>query len=243
MKTLQIKLAAPLQSYGDEASFSRRTTALFPSKSAIIGMIAAAQGLHREDERISSLNQLAFAVRIDQPGTILSDFQTVEWKKDTRKITYRNYLQDAVFVVAIGSDNGDLITQIQYALHHPRFQLYLGRRSNPIAGVLHTKLTDGETPVEVLKTAHWQASADYQRRNKKSQQKSLEIIADSDLMKKSQQSTNLRTKMVKDYVDSFDQRHRAFSFREIATTTITVLNPYYEDKSDAEETKFDAFNY
>lgn len=42
MKTLTIKLTAPLQAYGNEASFERRTSWPGPSKSAIIGMIAAA---------------------------------------------------------------------------------------------------------------------------------------------------------------------------------------------------------
>lgn len=81
MKTLTIKLSAPLQAYGNEASFERRTSWQAPSKSAVIGMIAAALGLRRDSEQISELNSLAFAVRIDQPGKIMTDFHTVEWKK------------------------------------------------------------------------------------------------------------------------------------------------------------------
>ena len=41
MKTLTIKLTGPLQSYGNEATFSRRTSYHYPSKSAVIGLIAA----------------------------------------------------------------------------------------------------------------------------------------------------------------------------------------------------------
>ena len=77
MKTLTIKLTAPLQAYGNEASFERRTSWPGPSKSAIIGMIAAALGLRRDSEQIGELNSLAFAVRIDQPGKIMTDFHTV----------------------------------------------------------------------------------------------------------------------------------------------------------------------
>lgn len=237
MKTLQIKLTAPLQSYGNEASFARRTSAGYPSKSAVIGMIAAALGYQRDDSRIVTLNKLSYAVRVDQPGTMLTDFQTVEWKKDTRKITYRNYLQDAVFVAAIGSDDGNLIDQIEFALHHPRYQLYLGRRANPIAGVIQSEVTDDKNPVEVLKALDWQASTQYQWRNKRKSQQLLEIIADSNLL------PDKRTDMVKDRVESFDQRDRKFSFREIASTLISVKNPYYQDESDAEETNLDAFNY
>ena len=57
MKTLTIKLTAPLQSYGNEATFERRTTSYYPTKSAVIGMIAAALGYRRTDERILKLNE------------------------------------------------------------------------------------------------------------------------------------------------------------------------------------------
>ena len=92
MKVLTIRLTAPLQSYGGTASFNYRTTALHPSKSAVIGMIAAALGYRRDDSRINKLNQLRYAVRVDQPGTVIQDFQTVEWKKGSgSKLTYRDY--------------------------------------------------------------------------------------------------------------------------------------------------------
>lgn len=81
MKTLTINFNSPLQSYGNEASFSRRTSSDYPSKSAVIGMLAAAMGYRRDDNRITALNDLKFAVRVDQPGRTLTDYQTVEWKK------------------------------------------------------------------------------------------------------------------------------------------------------------------
>ncbi len=68
MKTVTIRLTAPLQSYGDEANFDRRTSYDYPSKSAIVGLIAAALGYRRTDARIQTLNQLDYAVRIDQPA-------------------------------------------------------------------------------------------------------------------------------------------------------------------------------
>ena len=61
MKTLTIKLTAPLQSYGNEATFERRTTNDYPTKSAVIGMVAAALGYRRADARIASLNELQLA--------------------------------------------------------------------------------------------------------------------------------------------------------------------------------------
>ena len=52
MKTLTIRLAGPLQTYGNEATFSRRTSYHYPSKSVVIGLIAAALGYRRNDARI-----------------------------------------------------------------------------------------------------------------------------------------------------------------------------------------------
>jgi len=215
MKTLTIKLTAPLQSYGNEASFTRRTTNDYPTKIAVIGMVAAALGYRRNDERIVALNDLSFAVRIDQVGRNLTDFQTVEWKKDTRKITYRDYIQDAVFVVALGSDESQLIEKINVALHHPHFQLFLGRRSNVPAGPLVTQEFSGANPVAVLEQLPWQANRWYQKRSKNHR---LEIVADASLISDKQSA------MVKDRVVSFDQRDRRYGFRAIARTTVDLTN-------------------
>ncbi|KRO04123.1 CRISPR-associated Cas5 domain protein [Levilactobacillus paucivorans] len=230
MKTLTIKLTAPLQSYGNEASFTRRTTNDYPTKSAVIGMVAAALGYRRNDERIVALNDLRFAVRIDQIGRNLTDFQTVEWKKDTRKITYRDYIQDAVFVVALGSDDSQLIEKINVALHHPHFQLFLGRRSNVPAGVLETQEFPDKTPVAVLEQLPWQANKRYQKRSKS---RRLEIVADANLLSGKQSA------MVKDRVVSFDQRDRRYGFRAIARTTVDLTN--LNSQESEPETTHDAF--
>ncbi|VDG20946.1 type I-E CRISPR-associated protein Cas5/CasD [Lactobacillus sp.] [Lactiplantibacillus mudanjiangensis] len=215
MKILTIKLAAPLQSYGNEATFERRTTARYPTKSAVIGMVAAALGYRRTDSRILALNDLSFAVRIDQAGTVLTDYQTVEWKKNTRKITYREYLQDAKFMVALGSDDDQFIEQIELALKHPKFQLFLGRLSNAPAGVLRLNLFDAESPVTVLKRLKCQAINRYKR-------KTIEIIADADLMPDKPSS------FVKDKVQSFDQRNRRYGFRAVAQTEVSVDKLYLD---------------
>lgn len=222
MKTLTIKLSAPLQAYGNEASFERRTSWQAPSKSAVIGMIAAALGLRRDSEQISELNSLAFAVRIDQPGKIMTDFHTVEWKKDKRKLTYRDYYQDAVYVVAIGSENERCIDQIQYALLHPRFQLYLGRRACPPAGVLQTKCYEMTNPVQVLEQLSWQAEIWYQKKHAKDENYTTSIIADTELLPNANY-----TQTQKDFVKSFSSKDRQFGFRIIAKKRIRLKNPCY----------------
>ncbi|MFB9768755.1 type I-E CRISPR-associated protein Cas5/CasD [Lactiplantibacillus modestisalitolerans] len=216
MKTLTFNLTAPLQSYGNEATFERRTTTTYPSKSAIIGLLAAALGYRRRDERIQTLNALQFAVRIDQAGVSLTDYHVVEWKTATRKVTYRDYLQDARFVVALGSEDEQLLERLQNALTHPRFQLFLGRRANTPAGPLQALIHDGQ-PVDVLTHLKWQAAAWYQRRQRTTI--ALTIMADADLLA-GQAST-----MVKDRMVSFDQRHRQYGFRAMSTTTVELSNP------------------
>lgn len=226
MKTLTIKLTAPLQAYGNEASFERRTSWPAPSKSAVVGMIAAALGMRREDERIKSLNDLAYAVRVDQIGKTMTEFQTVEWKPGNRKLTYRDHYQDAVYVAAVGSEDEELIGKIEYALRHPRFQLYLGRRACPPAGVLQIESFADADPVKVLENMPWQAEKWYQNKQKRKQEFTAEIIADANLLPDA-----TFTQTVKDRVESFDPQDRSFGFRLTAKERISLKNPCYKQDS------------
>ncbi|WP_179394523.1 type I-E CRISPR-associated protein Cas5/CasD [Lacticaseibacillus absianus] len=222
MKTLAIRLTGPLQAYGNEATFTRRTSDDHPSKSAIIGLLGAALGYRREDPRLLTLNQLAFAVRIDQPGEMMTEFQTVEWKPGrASKLSYRDLIQDAVFVVAIGSDDEALIARLADALRHPKFALFLGRRANVPAGVLDVQLIDAQDPVAVLTTWPWQASLWYQKRKRADETIELELYADAQLLEKGP------THLVKDQVESFDQRDRRSSFRSVRTLSVPVTNPVH----------------
>ncbi|MBB1062863.1 type I-E CRISPR-associated protein Cas5/CasD [Limosilactobacillus fastidiosus] len=223
MRTLTIKLAAPLQSYGNEATFSRRTSYHYPSKSAVLGMIAAALGYRRDDPRILQLNRLIIAVRIDQPGRILTDFQTIQYdqKHNKRSLSYKDYLQDAVFITAISGDDQQIMT-IENALHHPKFQLFLGRRVNVPAGPLHTQVFENSDPVSVLKTYPWQAAKWYQRRVHQDYY-SAELITDANLVK------SHFTSFVKDNIGSFDENHRWHVYRSVASIRVKLLNKSYQN--------------
>lgn len=97
MATLLLRLAAPLQSWGSDSKFETRKTDREPTKSGVVGLLAAALGLRRDDtEGLARLNGLRFAVRADQEGSLLVDFHTAK-SRDTSYVTYRHYLQDAVF--------------------------------------------------------------------------------------------------------------------------------------------------
>lgn len=146
MSGLLLRLAGPLQSWGERSAFTPvRETATFPTRSALIGMFAAAQGINRgATASLKKYEQVRLTIRVDRPGTLLEDYHTVGGgfpkertaatsggsHKDAAVITRRQYLTDAVFVVAVTAPDA-LTTQLAAALRRPYWAPYLGRRSCP----------------------------------------------------------------------------------------------------------------
>jgi CRISPR system Cascade subunit CasD len=146
MTGMVLRLAGPLQSWGEHSTFADRDTLRFPTRSGVIGIFAAAQGVRR-GEPLDRYAPLRFTVRVDRPGVHLADFhttggglpreRTVPTADGGRRgegkatiVTRRMYLADAVFTVAVAGPD-DLIRQLTAALRAPRWQPYLGRRSCP----------------------------------------------------------------------------------------------------------------
>ena len=127
MATLLLRLAAPMQSWGIDSKFDTRKTNREPTKSGVIGLLAAALGLRRDaDQALERLNQLRFAVRVDQEGTLLVDFHTAKSEK-TNYVTKRYYLADAIFLVGLESEDRPFLEQLDRALRSPAYPLFLGR--------------------------------------------------------------------------------------------------------------------
>ncbi len=148
MATLMLRLAAPLQAWGSNSKFNIRTTEREPTKSGVIGMIAAAMGIKRNEEStiFKELVNLRFGVRVEKEGILLKDFHMVHEKKDSH-LTERYYLSDAVFLVAIESNDINLLKNIEDAIKNPVYPLFLGRRSCPptlpiVLGIRNNKLID-----------------------------------------------------------------------------------------------------
>src|SRR5690606_26273333 len=96
--TLLLRLVGPMQSWGSRSRFDSRDTNLEPTKSGVLGMIAAALGRHR-NEAITDLAALRFGVRADREGAFDIDFHTVQdvYQSDGGAkpvVTYRHYLAD-----------------------------------------------------------------------------------------------------------------------------------------------------
>ncbi len=137
MKTLLLRISAPLQSWGTQSHFSHRDTGYEPSKSGIIGLLCAALGRPR-DQSIADLRALKMGVRIDRPGVILRDFHTAGidgYYKVSGSIERKNaipseryYLSDALFLVGLEGEAA-LLERLQTALQQPRWFLFFGRKA------------------------------------------------------------------------------------------------------------------
>lgn len=220
MKTILLKFAGPLQSWGTDSKFETRHTDRFPSKSGVLGLVAASFGFERDDdENNQRLNQLDFAVRIDQPGELLHDYHIAQQynTKGVFKRTYvtdRYYLQDAVFSVALGHENRNWIDEIEYALKHPYYQPFLGRRSNPLTADFFIASEDQDT-MSSLEGLDWQAAPWYKRKNKANK---LAIYADADLIEEGPDM------MARDRVISFSQKERKHGFRPMKRKYVPVID-------------------
>lgn len=239
MKTLVLKLSGPMQSWGTSSDFDIRHTDLYPSKSAIVGLLAACLGYKRNDqENLDKLRQIDFALRIDQRGQITKDFQAVKkWEALTGKkandnkysyITDRYYIEDGVFLVAISHQDENYMDQIHESIKRPYFQPYLGRRSYVITKDFIQKYTDKD-PIQALEDHPWQASAWRQRKNKNSSV-DLDLYADSKLLE------NERHHMRRDQVRSFSFENRSFEYRYESKTKARITI-----KDDADHDAFGGF--
>jgi CRISPR system Cascade subunit CasD len=149
MSCLALELTAPLQSWGLTSRAGHRDTAFEPTKSGVVGMLAAALGRQRE-EPVDDLAALRMTVRVDREGEVTEDFQTigVGYSRDPiwpaagiwtaagkglsrfPQVSPRDYLADAAFLVVFEGDP-QLLAQLFAALRSPCFQLALGRRACP----------------------------------------------------------------------------------------------------------------
>lgn len=156
MPTLAIYLDAPMQSWGSSSKFQFRETGVFPTKSALVGILAAACGIDKhapdEAEKLAPLTDLKLTVvKIEKPNiptSRLTDFHTVGGGYDKRAslrekmsipkkasgapfgtvITRRSYLTDAAFVALF---EGDTITlsKLRTALLNPVWGVWFGRKT------------------------------------------------------------------------------------------------------------------
>jgi len=143
MPTLLLRLVGPMQSWGTTSRFDQRDTGKEPSKSGVIGLLAAALGIDRENWiDLEPLTCLSIGVRHDRPGVPKRDYQTAgcaatdtiikadgTQAKDGGVVSDRFYLADAAFLVGLEGGDRSFLEQTHAALRDPVWPLALGRKS------------------------------------------------------------------------------------------------------------------
>lgn len=217
MSVLLLRLAGPLQAWGSASRFARRTTENAPTKSGVLGLLAAAEGRPREAD-LSDLAALRYGVRIDQPGSRIRDFQTAHHfvTDKSMPLSERFYLVDAVFVAAVEGVR-DSIHRLYAAVQDPVYLPYLGRRSCPPAAPVDLGVRDDVELVEALEQTPWQASPWY--RSRRRSQGELTLLVDS-------VPGELPELSLRDEPLSFDPRHRRYGLRGITSRQVAAPNPW-----------------
>ena len=137
MPTLLLRLVGPMQSWGTTSRFDHRDTGKEPSKSGVVGLLAAALGVDRENwTDVEPLARLSMGVRHDRPGVPKRDYQTAKdiisadrTKVHPTAVTTRDYLADAAFLVGFESDDRMLLERTHAAIRDPVWPIALGRKS------------------------------------------------------------------------------------------------------------------
>lgn len=172
MRFLLFTLYAPMGSFGEIAVGERRMSWARPGRSAVLGLIAAAQGIDRTDEAAHQRLEagLHYAVRTDAPGRPFMDYHTAQTPKARRGRTFatrreelesdalntvlstREWRADACFTVALWSRSGHEMDLDHFAacLRHPRHVLYVGRKSAPLGLPLDPAIIEAETFMEAF---------------------------------------------------------------------------------------------
>ncbi|WP_323042535.1 type I-E CRISPR-associated protein Cas5/CasD [Gemmobacter sp.] len=165
---LVFTLAATLAAHGDLAGHERRGTLGWPGRSAILGLLAAARGIRRDDaDGLAALDALRMAVAVHDDGVPLRDYHTVQTvpsaavkRPDSRAdairrvgrainttITHRDYRAGVLYTVAVW---GLPMEPFRDALQRPVFTLYLGRKSCPLSAPPAPVLVQADGPLAAL---------------------------------------------------------------------------------------------
>lgn len=105
---------------GTTSRFDQRDTGKEPSKSGVIGLLAAALGIDRENwTDLKPLTHLSMGVRHDRSGVPKRDYQTAQniisadhSKTHKTAVTMRDYLADAAFLAGLGCGDRTLLENV-----------------------------------------------------------------------------------------------------------------------------------
>lgn len=163
MEALIFQLYGPMASWGGPAVGETRPSSDHPGRAALLGLLAAALGIRREDSagHQALSDSVRFAVKQFSPGRLMRDYHTVQVPGRDKKARYftrkdelsipkdklntvlssREYRQGGMWQVAVllEKSSGWTLDELQVALREPVFTLYLGRKACPPAVPLAPK--------------------------------------------------------------------------------------------------------
>ncbi len=165
---LVFQLYGVLASWGDQAVGGERPSGDHPSRSALLGLLAAGKGIARDQEgkHAELSRQCRFGIKLYSAGQVLRDFHTSQVPPTIKKIKHlhtrrdelgtdnlgtilssREYRQDALAVVALWlEEEGEYtLDDLQSGLTQPHFHLYLGRKSCPLSLPLKSEKISADT--------------------------------------------------------------------------------------------------
>jgi len=173
---LIIKLQGAMQAWGGHTYEDYRPSLIFPTRSAIIGLLGACLGIERED--LAALKALdksfKLTVRANRRKIVqrenstakppismqkITDFHTVQHarKVDGKPrpeaiVSRREYLCDAEFSLALAfTEKADYgLERVKQAIQKPIYTPFLGRRSCPIQSPLFEAVVNAENAQTAL---------------------------------------------------------------------------------------------
>ena len=173
MRHLILKFDGVMQAWGGHTYEDFRPSELFPTRSGIIGLLAACLGIERNDsDRLQSLaNSVKLTVRAEPRSeqaniTRIIDYHTVKNARTVKElqmgsvsknsstiVSHRQYLCDSIFTVAIGEvEHAKFnLADIAVAVKKPIYTPFLGRRSCPLSRPLFESWIDAADGLEALR--------------------------------------------------------------------------------------------
>lgn len=173
---LTFALVAPLASFGSIAVGERRSGWDRPARSAVLGLIGACLGLHRDDDGAQEAlaEDYALALLCHSPGRLLADYHTTQVPSARRGRRYatraqeladpdlntvlsrRDYRSGAWHLAAVWprATARWSLEELAAAMCQPQFVPYLGRKSCPLGMPLAPQIDEAEDPMSVLLERH-----------------------------------------------------------------------------------------
>ena len=173
---LTFALVAPMASFGSIAVGERRPSWDRPARSAVLGLIGACLGLHRDDDdgQEALAQGYSLALLCHAHGRLLADYHTTQVPSAKRGrrfatraeelaqpelntiLSRRDYRTGAWHLGAIWPRDGACwsLEELAEAMRRPRFVPYLGRKSCPLGVPLGPSIGEGSDPTAALLARH-----------------------------------------------------------------------------------------